>query len=266
MVSIRSMFKLTLTACLLLDSTVILARASGILACTAWEITNVPTAGMTDITFSMTIAEADHISGYYFAQEFTFHNLSSENFGHLGYIGLQPRPDEEGRPRLHAAFSSFVPGTISSTNANCIPSADGGPGSSCWWDFDAVYGRTYELEVQKNLGIWIGTVVDTVTGERIQIGSWILPQEAEGIMGGNLGFVEWYPWNGVEPENHCAKLPYQRTIFGAPKTSSPGAVGTQGLGYFNPANDCEGQIAFSTQMDISGGVEMVSGFQGQTGY
>ncbi|KAJ7078722.1 hypothetical protein B0H15DRAFT_954405 [Mycena belliarum] len=54
----------------------------------SWSVTNVPAAGLTDITFPITIVEAGHISGYYFAQQFDFVNLSD-----VGYTGVQPRPD-----------------------------------------------------------------------------------------------------------------------------------------------------------------------------
>ncbi|KAJ7814499.1 hypothetical protein B0H14DRAFT_3878685 [Mycena olivaceomarginata] len=38
----------------------------------SWSVTNVSATGLTDITFPLTIVEADHISGYYFAQQYGF--------------------------------------------------------------------------------------------------------------------------------------------------------------------------------------------------
>ncbi|KAJ7660225.1 hypothetical protein DFH06DRAFT_1326356 [Mycena polygramma] len=178
---------------------------------TQWAVTNVPESGLTDITFPLTIYAADHMEGYYFAQQFAFVNAD------IGYTGLQPRPDAaDGTPVLHAVFSSFIAGTTSS-DPNCSDGADGGAGVSCSVEWSGTYGRTYDMEVaamSSDSTLWVGTAVDTVTGERIHIGSYTLPEGTGGIEGSQEGFVEWYPWNVEEPENHCALLPYQQTVFG----------------------------------------------------
>ncbi|KAJ7808489.1 hypothetical protein B0H13DRAFT_571267 [Mycena leptocephala] len=224
----------------------------------SWTVTNVPSTGLTDITFPLTIVEADHISGYYFAQQFGFVNLAD-----VGYTGLQPRPDQNGKPVLHGVFSSFVAGSTT-TDSNCAAGADGGPGVSCSFEWNGVYGRTYDLEVKNNgSSLWVGTAIDTVTGARIHIGSYTLPAGAGGIQSSQLGFVEWYPWNGGEPANHCALLPYQETVFGHPYTTHLGSVGTQSLAY--EYGDCVGQVAFKTEELLIGGVENNCGFKGQTG-
>ncbi|KDR79861.1 hypothetical protein GALMADRAFT_62305 [Galerina marginata CBS 339.88] len=223
----------------------------------SWSVTNVPTAGLTDITFPITIVEADHISGYYFAQQFNFVGLAD-----VGYTGIQPRPDSGGKAVLHGVFSSFVAGTTTS-DANCSPGADGGPGVSCSVEWNGVYGRKYNFEV-KTTGnrLWVGTAVDTVTGQRIQIGSYTLPAGSQGIQNGQAGFVEWYPWNSGEPPNHCARLPYQKAIFGDPSTTRAGSVGTQSLSY--EYGDCIGLVAFHTER-VTGGAENNCGFRGQSG-
>ncbi|PPQ73440.1 hypothetical protein CVT26_015828 [Gymnopilus dilepis] len=223
----------------------------------SWSVTNVPTAGLTDITFPITIVEADHISGYYFAQQFNFVGLSE-----VGYTGIQPRPDSSGKAILHGVFSSFVPGSTTS-DANCHSGADGGDGVSCSVEWNGVYGRTYNFEV-KTTGnrLWVGTAVDTVTGQRIHIGSYTLPAGSQGIKNNQLGFVEWYPWNSAEPADHCAHLPYQKTIFGNPTTTNAGSVGQQSLSY--EYGDCVGKVAFHTEK-VTGGVENNCGFQGQSG-
>ncbi len=223
----------------------------------SWSVTNVPSTGLTDITFPLTVVEADHISGYYFAQQFNFVGLAD-----VGYTGIQPRPDSGGNAVLHGVFSSFVAGTTTSDN-NCHPGADGGPGVSCSVEWTGVYGRTYDFEVKTTgNGLWVGTVVDTVTGARIQIGSYTLPAGSGGIRDNQLGFVEWYPWNGGEPPNHCALLPYQKTIFGNPRTTQTGAVGTQSLSY--EYGDCIGEVAFETAQ-VAGGVENNCGLKGMSG-
>ncbi|KAF7356186.1 Beta-glucan synthesis-associated [Mycena venus] len=222
-----------------------------------WSVTKVPLRGLNDITFPLTIVEADHISGYYFAQQFNFFGIAD-----VGYTGLQPRPDNGGKSIVHGVFSSFVAGTTT-TDPNCHTGADGGPGVSCAFEWNGEYNRTYDLEVKTSGNrLWVGTAVDTVAGTRIHIGSWTLPAGTGGILGSQVGFVEWYPWNNGEPQNHCAHLPYQKTIFGNPKTTNPGSVGTQHLAY--EYGDCLGQVAFSTGKVASGMVNNC-GFRGQTG-
>ncbi|KAJ7470226.1 hypothetical protein B0H11DRAFT_1010212 [Mycena galericulata] len=242
----------------ILASLVHLVPTAEALVGASWSVTNVPSTGLTDITFPLTIVEADHISGYYFAQQYAFVNSS------IGYTGVQPRPDRNGKTVLHAVFSSFV--ANSTTNdTNCSLGADGGSGVSCSVEWNGVYNRTYAFEV-KNQGAqtWVGTVIDSVTGARLHIGSYGLPASAGGIKGSQVGFVEWYPWNGGEPPNHCARLPYQKTIFGNPSTTHAGSVGTEGLAY--EYGDCVGDVAFHTEKvaDASGVVNNC-GFQGQTG-
>ncbi|KAJ6490883.1 hypothetical protein C8R45DRAFT_901277 [Mycena sanguinolenta] len=223
----------------------------------SWSVTNVPSTGLTDITFPLTIVEADHISGYYFAQQYGFVNSS------IGYTGLQPRPDDaNGNPVLHGVFSSFIDGSTT-TDENCSAGADGGPGVSCSVEWNGVYGRQYDFEVKSTgSSVWVGTAIDTVTGERIHIGSYTVSASAGGIQSSQAGFVEWYPWNGGEPPNHCALLPYQKTIFGNPYTTHLLSIGLQSASY--EYGDCVGQVAFQTQ-NVLGGVENNCGFQGQTG-
>ncbi|KAJ6595164.1 hypothetical protein DFH09DRAFT_1136346 [Mycena vulgaris] len=222
----------------------------------SWSITNVPSTGLTDITFPITIVEADHISGYYFAQQYGFVGSS------IGYTGIQPRPDSGGNSVLHGVFSSFVAGSTTS-DANCHTGADGGPGVSCAVEWNGVYNRTYDFVVQTSgVRTWVGTAVDTVTGTKIHIGTYTLPVGASGIQSSQAGFVEWYPWNGGIPPNHCARLPYQKTIFGTPRTTHAGSVGTQSLSY--EYGDCVGQVAFHTEK-VASGVENNCGFRGQTG-
>ncbi|KAJ7660187.1 hypothetical protein DFH06DRAFT_1089519 [Mycena polygramma] len=227
---------------------------------TMWEMSNVPESGLTDITFPITIIEADRMRGYYFAQQFSFVNSD------MGYTGLQPRPDAaDGTPVMHAAFSSFIAGTTSD-DPNCSDGADGGAGVSCAVDWPGVYGRTYNLEVA-TMGtwstLWVGTAVDTETGERIHIGSYTLPAGTGGIEGSQEGFVEWFPWNVEEPADHCALLPYQQTVFGHPITTLEGSVGTQSVAF--EYGDCLGGVAFGSQASNVVGVETHCGFRGMTG-
>ncbi|KAJ7718790.1 hypothetical protein B0H16DRAFT_1796864 [Mycena metata] len=206
----------------------------------SWTVTNVPSTGLTDITFPPTIVEADHISGYYFAQQFGFVNSAD-----VGYTGLQPRPNQNGKPVLHGVHRPRGCGNTT-TDSNCAAGADGGPGVSCSVEWNGVYGRTYDLEVKRNgSSVWAD-----VTHARIHIGSYTLPAGVGGIQSSQAGFVEWYPWNGGEPPNHCARLPYQKTLFGHPYTTRLGSVGTESLAY--EYGDCVGQVAFKTEKLLIG--------------
>ncbi|CAO3568803.1 unnamed protein product [Mortierella alpina] len=88
------------------------------------------------------MANAPHKSGFFFAQQFDFYGLQ-----HGGYTGRQPRPDSEGKSRVHAAFSSFENGTTTD-HKNYTYGADGGPGVSCKTDIDGDYSHTYNLVLE----------------------------------------------------------------------------------------------------------------------
>ncbi|KAJ6553271.1 hypothetical protein B0H19DRAFT_1072738 [Mycena capillaripes] len=216
-----------------------------------WSVTNVPSTGLKDITFPITIVEAKHSSGYFFAQQYEFAGAG------IGYTGIQPRPDANGKPVLHGVFSSFVGGSTTS-DPNCTPGADGGPGVSCSVEWNGVYGRTYDFEVKYNpsASVWVGTAIDTVTGARIHIGSYKLPAGAGGIQSTQAGFVEWFLWNDGRA-HPCTTLPYQKTIFGHPRTTHLLSIGVQGNSF--EYGDCVGKVAFRTQQ-VLGGVENNCGF------
>jgi hypothetical protein len=216
----------------------------------SWSVKNVPTSGLTDITFPFSIANSPHKTGYYFAQQFNFNGQSD-----IGYTGLQPRPDSGGRPVIHAVFSSFIAGTTT-TDSNCQSSADGGPGVSCSTEFSAPYADAYQLVVQNTGGTtWSGTVVDTTTGNRVHIGSWTLPSGTQAIKGSQVGFVEYYPWNsGIHT---CSTLPFTSMTFGVPTTTMKGATGSLSNAY--EYGDCVGKVAYKSQRTPQG-VEVSVGF------
>ena len=221
-----------------------------------WSVTNVPASGLTDITFPITIVDTERTAGYYMAENFGFVGADTS-----GYTGLQPRPDQGGKQVLHAAFSSFIDGTTT-TDPNCSDGADGGPGVSCSVEWNGVYGRTYDLEVKYAGGqLWVGTAIDTVTQERTHIGSYKVPAGVKGIASNYEGipFVEYYYWNDGKPQHDCASLPYQKSIFGIPRTSHGGSVGS--LELFAEYGDCAGKVAFHTER-VASGVEVNCGFKG----
>jgi hypothetical protein len=215
-----------------------------------WTVTKVPASGLTDITFPFSIAHSPHKSGYYFAQQFSFHGQTK-----FAYCGFQPRPDNSnGNPVIHAVFSSFIDGTTTS-DSNCSPGADGGPGVSCYVEFSGPYRDAYEITITKTSATtWDGEVVDTTTGSTVaHIGSWTLPGGTGGIQGYQSGFVEYYLWK------NCS-LPHTAITFGVPITSSSGPGGTGSLGDAQHSGSCVGLVPYESHKNGDGSVEISAGF------
>jgi hypothetical protein len=204
-----------------------------------WEASST----LTDITFPLNMAAAAHVSGFYFAQQFEFEGGSD-----VGYIGLQPREDySNGSPDIHAAFSSFIPGTTSD-DPTCSDGADGGAGLSCAFDWSASYDDTYDMVVESVGGSsWKGTAVNTVTGEEYHIGQYTLPSSYGNIKSSQGGFVEYYPWN--TNAYTCDGLPYVSMSFGTPTSQSGGAVS---LSKPYEYGDCAGEADFTTSEENNG--------------
>ncbi|KAF7592414.1 hypothetical protein BBP40_000262 [Aspergillus hancockii] len=216
-----------------------------------WSASHIPSAGLKDITFPISIANAPHEEGYYFAQQYAFNGVSD-----IGYTGLQPRPDANGASIIHAVFSSFVPGS-SSNDANCHDGADGGAGVSCAVEVPASYAHMYHLVVKNTGGTtWTGTLVDTVSNNQTHIGEYTLPSGTGGIKDTHVGFVEYYPWN-VAGGHTCDSLPYTNATFGAPTSTESGVKGTVSKPY--EYGDCEGKVQFDVQ-EVDDGFEVSVGF------
>ncbi|KAF9885564.1 hypothetical protein FE257_012770 [Aspergillus nanangensis] len=224
---------------LLLTTSALLPLTSALVGL-EWKVSNVPSTGLTDITFPMSIANAPHKTGFYFAQQFAFEGVSD-----IGYTGLQPRPDENGASIVHAVFSSFIAGSTSS-DENCSDGADGGAGVSCAVEFPASYAPLYHLVVENTAGTtWTGTLVDTVTKNATHIGTYTLPDGTGGIKDYQLGFVEYYPWNSGS--HTCDELPYTNSSFGAPTSTVEGTEGSLGKPY--EYGDCDGKVDFVVDGD-----------------
>ncbi|KAJ5455308.1 hypothetical protein N7475_010429 [Penicillium sp. IBT 31633x] len=211
----------------------------------SWSVENVEDAGLKEISFPMNIANATKKEGFYFAQQFNFVNQKD-----VGYTGLQPRSDSNGKTVLHAAFSSFNEGTTSDSE-NCSEGADGGPGVSCAVDINGDYAHTYELNVKNTADTtWTGTLVDTVSGEKTEIGHFTLPSGSGGIQSSQLGFIEYYLGTDA-----CGDLPKTQVIFGNPIVPDH----TASVGEAYEYGDCVGQSAFETHA-TSDGTEAQCGF------
>ncbi|KAG0198441.1 hypothetical protein BGX28_008154 [Mortierella sp. GBA30] len=217
-----------------------------------WKFNNAPADGLNDVTFPFSIANAPHKSGFYFAQQFNFKNVKE-----VGYTGLQPRPDSRGNSIVHAAFSSFQGGTTSK-HPNCHSGADGGPGVSCAVDIKGDYNHTYNLVVENTRGTtWRGTLVDTVTGRSTVVGEWTLPSGAGKLVNGQVGFVEYYTWNG-QPSHTCDSLPFTKAIFYDPTSKTQGASGGKITSVYE-YGDCIGKANYFAKQ-VAGGYDIKVGF------
>ncbi|GJJ74919.1 hypothetical protein EMPS_07277 [Entomortierella parvispora] len=202
-----------------------------------WSFKTAPADGLNDISFAFNMAKAPHKSGFYFAEQFNFKNVTD-----VGYTGLQPREDVNGKSVVHAAFSSFQAGTTT-RHKNCHAGADGGPGVSCALDIPGDYNHTYSIEV-RNIGrtTWRGTLTDTVTKKSFVIGEWTLPAGAGKIVNGQMGFVEYYIWDG-QPAHTCESLPKTEVIFYNPTSRTKGASGGEITSVYE-YGDCVGKAGF----------------------
>lgn len=205
----------------------------------SWQIPGAPAAGLTDISFSTKFnPETARVAGNYVADQFNFMNQKD-----VGYMGLQPRPDQGGKQRLHAAFSSFIAGTTSG-DAQCSNGADGGAGVSCAVDFEANYLHGYTLTVARTgTDTWSGTVTDVVTGSRTHIGSYVLPANSGNLRASQSGFVENYNTKS------CATVPRIDVSVGAPTTSS-GLSGNSSKAH--EYGDCLGQANYASSAEGNG--------------
>ncbi|KAF9901565.1 hypothetical protein EC991_006013 [Linnemannia zychae] len=219
----------------------------------SWKFASAPSDGLDDVTFSFNIANAPHKRGFYFAQQFNFKNTPK-----VGYTGLQPQVDAKGKSVIRGVFSSFQGGTTTK-HPNCHPGADGGPGVSCAVLIDGDYNHTYNLVVE-NIGgtSWRGTLVDTVTSAATIVGEWTLPAGSGKIVNGQVGFVEYFIWNGL-PSFTCDSCPYTEAIFYDPTSKTTGASGGKITRVYDYGT-CKGKVQYSSA-PINGGYEIKVGFK-----
>ncbi|KAF9402814.1 hypothetical protein BGZ94_004806 [Podila epigama] len=224
-----------------------------------WKFTTVPANGLNDITFPINMANATHKSGFYFAQQFFFKNVSE-----VAYTGIQPREDKNGKSIVHAAFSSFQGGTIV-RHKNCHYGADGGPGVSCAVQLAGSYNDTYNCVVE-HVGntTWKGTLVNTVTGDSAVIGQWELPAGAGKIVNGQVGFVEYYIWNRRTADKSCHTLPATAVSFFHPTSKTSGSSGGK-ITRVYPYGNCVGKVNFE-YWSIPNGYGIKAGFSNNTNY
>ncbi|KAJ7749380.1 hypothetical protein B0H16DRAFT_1460986 [Mycena metata] len=102
------------------------------------------------------------------------------------------------------------------------------------------------------------SAVDTVTGTGTHIGSYTLPT-GKGALRPSRRLQTWFSGTpGINATRHAA-LPYQKTIFGGPRTNrthAAGPVGTQETAYVD--GDCAGQAGFHSER-VEGRIEVICG-------
>ncbi|ODN78997.1 hypothetical protein L202_04508 [Cryptococcus amylolentus CBS 6039] len=217
---------------------------------TEWNITNVPSSGLNDLTFPFSFAKAPHETGYYFANQIWIVDSPGVIYG-----GFQPRPDNSsGKAVIHSVFSSFLNGTTSSDD-NCGDGADDGPGVSCAYEFEvSSYDGTWNLVVTREDStstVWSGAAVHAETGDSHHIGTFTLPSGTGGLFSDQYGFVEYYPWNGY-PEWTCKdNVPYTEVTFYPPTTESATGGKQTGALYGFIKDSCKGYGEATTASDGS---------------
>ena len=217
-----------------------------------WSFKKAPTTGLNDITFPFNMAHAPTVSGFYFAQQFNFLNVKE-----VGYTGLQPIPNAKGKNMVHAVFSSFQGGTTTK-HKNCHMGADGGAGVSCALEVPGNYKHNYQMEI-KNIGgtTWRGTLIDTVKNKSVVVGEWSLPAGAGKLANGQVGFVEYYIWNG-QPSHTCDSLPKTEATFFNPTSKTKGASGGNITSVYE-YGDCVGKAGYHLKK-VSNGYDIKVGF------
>lgn len=219
----------------------------------SWKFLTAPTEGLNDVTFAFNMAHAPHKSGFFFAQQFSFKNEPNK----VGYTGLLPGTDLNGNNVVHAAFSSFVPGTTT-VHPKCKNGADGGAGVSCGIQVKGDYDHTYKVTVENTAGTtWRGTLIDTVTGTTNVIGEWTLPNGAGKMNSGQLGFVEYFPWN-VQHGHTCESLPLSEVSIFNPTSKTQGVNGGSITSVYEYGN-CIGKAGYSLTK-VAGGYDIKVGF------
>ncbi|KAF9574120.1 hypothetical protein EC968_007372 [Mortierella alpina] len=225
-----------------------------------WSIPNAPALGLNNIEFPFIIAEASHIDGYYFAQQFKLPGSGSEVPPGFGTIGLQTRPDANGKPVIQAVFSSSIKGTtFEPTEKNCQDGAEGGSGATCSVTFNAPYTDVYILRVEQVEGAWEGIALNNRTKAETSIGAWKPPGPARLAEASQTGFVEYTAsTNGGSYE--CPHLPKTTVIFGVPTTSHEGKTVIGLLEDAIEDGDCKERVDFTNKKTLEGGRIVSLGF------
>ncbi|KAF7596075.1 hypothetical protein BBP40_003337 [Aspergillus hancockii] len=164
----------------------------------------------------MLVSKEPHERHYYFAQQFA--SLDADD---VGYIGLQPRPDNGSAAVIHAVFSSFVRELADDYPKHGHMRADSEDlhdGVSSAVDFKGNYGHWYDMVVENVHGTtWNGTAVGAQIGEGIPIDSYTIPPGASGSKYKQTGFMGYYAGPAAKPGT---KLPYTDVTFGYPSTKT----------------------------------------------
>lgn len=147
---------------------------------------SVNATNITSLTMPFTVNTALESAGYYYANQFSFTGTRA-----VGYIGLQPRTDEQ----YMVVFSSFISGTQVTDKNHCRQGADGGEGVSCSVMYPIKINRKYLFEIRRatdDANVWYGFVREEDSKEETQIGAWRLPENSGTLRNSQSGWIEYY--------------------------------------------------------------------------
>lgn len=210
-----------------------------------WSL-EAPEEGVKDLTIPMSVKGSAHKQHFYYAFQFPFKGVPD-----VGYTGLQPQADADGKSQIRGVFSSFNEGTTTDDTENCSEGADGGPGVSCGFVFPGDYDQIYNIVIKNTADTtWTGTAVNTASGEEHHLGRYTLPSAAGGISGGNAGFAENYVG-----QDSCDQVPKGGAIIGDPfSTDIKGSIEKPGN-----AGDCTGDdVNLTVNRDDAAGTWTIS--------
>lgn len=211
-----------------------------------WHFEDPPEDGATKVTFPITVLDVAHDQQWYFAQQYGFTG------GAMGYCGVQPQEDKDGKSQMRAVFSSFTEDTTTD-DENCSDGADGGPGVSCGFVFEHDYSQTLNIVVEGDGNKWSGKAVNTATGTETHIGSWTLPEGSGNVnLGGHSGFVERY----LNNEDPCSEIPHIEVQFDNPQAENAGSSSMDGVKEYD---FCKGEKNWSSK-EVEGGLVIAMGF------
>ncbi|MFM0069383.1 carbohydrate-binding protein [Paraburkholderia aspalathi] len=217
-----------------------------------------PKDGFRNLTYPINVASGPLEEKFYYSQYVSFNNPTAESEGF--YYGIQP----QGNGTAQVIFSYFGKGARVIDTAHCSTGADGGNGVSCnkvkipfrlgvIYNFNAILSSESATE-----NSWEGSVTDTSTNIKTDIGAWTTPKAIGYLSGSSIGFIEDYV--GIRS---CAEIPATSAYFGPGASQISASVFAKGsINAPYKVGVCSGNVNISSQVHDDGGRTIIQG-QGQ---
>lgn len=162
--------------------------------------------GVDEVRWDVTVQALPNSKAYYYWATNVYWDSQRS-----AYFGLQPngQPISGGPNHRMVLFSVFGTGTTAVTPGQCVGSADGGPGQTCWipysWSVGTPYRFVMRLAADDGLNkTWTGTVVDLSSGASTVIASWNVPSTWGLLTPTTVTFAEY--WGRWRPATRCLTL------------------------------------------------------------